>query len=238
MDWIAVLVSCAGGALAGIAAVYPKSFLAKRATTRASYMDRDNLLRTEHALAYEQERGKRLANSDDIERILKELAAVTEKAETIKAEVTRSFWHRQTLWMQQRDCYFALLEKASLLQKDVVEVTKAAAVVNIRTPETPQYLAARKEMLELQLRATDAYFALYAEFDRARIFLGEHGCALMNGFVLSFETERIQGQDWDALLKHVVAFKRLFIAAARNDLEVSPILASSGSESNTSATNQ
>lgn len=51
--------------------------------------------------SYLAKKGERLANAEDIERILKEVQLVTAETETIRAQIAAGAWDRQTLLIKR-----------------------------------------------------------------------------------------------------------------------------------------
>jgi len=54
---------------------------------------------------YLPEKGKRLATTEDIEKVLREVELVTAKTEQIRAQFGDTAWRRQTLWNERRALY-------------------------------------------------------------------------------------------------------------------------------------
>ncbi len=59
--------------------------------------------------AYLGKKGERLANAEDIEKILREVKLVTAETEAIKAQFSGGLWERQTLWNKRVEVYAELL---------------------------------------------------------------------------------------------------------------------------------
>lgn len=59
--------------------------------------------------AYLRKKGERLANAEDIEKILCEVKLVTAETETVKAQISGGLWERQMLWNKKVEMYAELL---------------------------------------------------------------------------------------------------------------------------------
>jgi hypothetical protein len=95
----------------GTVGSYLRGCWTKKGEHLATYQDNESLLAQEGARAYEQEKVKRLATREDIENVLRELHAVTQTTETIKAEIGTAVWLRQTVWRQKREVHATILKK-------------------------------------------------------------------------------------------------------------------------------
>ncbi len=60
--------------------------------------------------AYMGKKGERLATSEDIEKILREVRLVTSETEAIKARVSGELWDTQSRWNAKHQAYLHLLE--------------------------------------------------------------------------------------------------------------------------------
>ncbi|HYI92532.1 MAG TPA: hypothetical protein VEX68_03235 [Bryobacteraceae bacterium] len=81
-----------------LAAVFGKPFIQKIAEVTAASMMRAELTRQAQDKGYGEEKGKRLATHEDIENALREVHLVTEKTETIKAQIRTvcGCWRRRS----------------------------------------------------------------------------------------------------------------------------------------------
>jgi hypothetical protein len=122
--------------------------------------------------AFEGEAGKRLASRQDIENVLDELRKVTRETETIKAEITSDQWLRQTVWIQKREAYTALLKVLTDLHDSFTEFTASLACFESgRTdPDAADYETRKFDLLKKRETTLDVLFQLSLRFGEAALF--------------------------------------------------------------------
>jgi hypothetical protein len=122
--------------------------------------------------AFEGEAGKRLASRQDIENVLDELRKVTRETETIKAEITSDQWQRQTVWIQKREAYAALLKVLTELHDSFTEFTASlASFENRRTdPDAEDYETRKFDLLKKRETTLDVLFQLSLRFGEVALF--------------------------------------------------------------------
>ncbi len=212
MDWMTALVSGAASLAAGFAGAYWGPWL----KTRAEYGDRETILKTKGATAFEQEQGKLDATVSNLDKLVQQLSASTQAVEKIKADIGGDLWLRQTIWTQQRECYFNLLDRASRLQS---ALNKISRIHEMSPAELLEQLAETNAAPD-ELDA--AFAALRNEFSRSRIFVGKLGQAAMEIFEHAV-TDLPDKSGWNDMLVAVMGFTTQVTLAARQELGVSPL---------------
>lgn len=107
--------------------------------------------------AYLREKGKNLATSEDIAKIVEQLQRTTKATEEVKATISNDLWLRQKRWDLRRDVYAQLLEALESLAQSLYIMTGADAEAKARaevrdvegtTFHKERYETARERALE------------------------------------------------------------------------------------------
>jgi hypothetical protein len=164
--------------------------------------------------AYVAKKGERLATSEDIEKLVHEVRAVTSATEKIKSDISAGLWDYQTRWSLKRDTYFRVIEILGELRKHLADFVAFSF-------ELPQSDGAAKASAQCD--------ALRADLQRfagiAFLVIGEQAKYAFEEYRSTVEpfvrTQRTDRERWDSELKGVdLAINRL-IAEARRDLGLS-----------------
>lgn len=121
--------------------------------------------------SYLGKKGERLANAEDIEKILAEVRLVTAETETIKAQIAGSTWQRQTLLVKRIEVYGSF-------HGSIVRVATALSAVCgalLRAEETGDSAGAAEAGQRCQKAAdklADEQELLMANLCLARLFAG------------------------------------------------------------------
>jgi hypothetical protein len=203
--WTELIVAGIGSLVGSGVGAYFSGYVKTKWEHVATYENIKTLLAEEREKAYAQERGKRLATTDDIDKILKEVEAVTHKAETIKSQISGDLWNRQAAWNEKRDIYGKLIESLH-------QINKTATDVSVYSKNSQD----------------NKYFQTYLDAERvfayqtslARIFLNSQSRAALDEFV---SNRMIIKGGWDhasldAYTRKIVDLMHTLVAAAQKDL--------------------
>lgn len=186
MDWIGPLVTAAlGGWIGATIGAYLKAYSAKKGEHLATYEDIQFLLVQERQTAYEQEKGKRLATHEDIEDVLKEVQAVTEKTETIKAQIGGDLWLRQTVWNHKREAYANVVKSSHALQNSINRL-RSTKMILIQTqkddrPE-PEVVRVYTEIDSATTEYLKCLVGFYNSLTEAELFVDPAGITLFGEY--------------------------------------------------------
>jgi hypothetical protein len=95
--------------------------------------------------SYLRKKGENLATHEDIDKLIDQVAAVTDATETIKAQIGSDLWTRQSVWQQKRDAYAKILNVSHSLRESLIDLTQA-------------YRASERSGTEEQRKLTDKNF--------------------------------------------------------------------------------
>lgn len=201
-----------GGLIGGTLGSYFRGYSTKKGENRAGYEDFPSLVKQEFAKAFEQEAGKRLATHQDVENVLQEVRTVTKETETIKTQIGSDFWISQKHWEQKRDIYMALFKTIAIMRvlNSRIEMEWAPTSENEQSPEAVRLL---NEFLECE-RDLEATLGL------ARCFLSETAMKSLDRE--KYERQVLQGQSARVRRDTLLNLEFALVAAARDDLGVSP----------------
>ena len=187
MDWTQwtgeLLVAGVGGLLGGTFGAYFKGYSEEKGRHLATYEDIQSLLAQERGRAYEQEKGKRLATQEDIEKVLQEVQAVTEKTETIKAQITGDLWTRQIVWQQKRDACFNVLRRSHDLQGSINSLRATQIVLGDQEREglaIEQLLPLKGQLVARSSEYAEALRHFFNSLVEAEVFLSSGATPLLN----------------------------------------------------------
>jgi len=150
----------------------------------------------ERANAYEQEKGRRVATHEDIENVLNEVHAVTEKTETIKAQISGDLWLLQTVWNQKRDVYRNVLKCSHRFKDKLVGLRSAHLVLSEDQekglPET------HLQMMETEVKR---WASEYVEAQRVYIDALEEAAMFLDGPVTQFLSDFVAQKELGNVMK-------------------------------------
>jgi hypothetical protein len=216
--WIADLLAAGiGGLIGGTVGAYFKSYSEEKGKHLATYEDIASLLAQERGKAYEQEAGKRAATREDIGNVLKEVHVVTEKTETIKAQIGSDLWTRQKVWEQKREAYAKVLGVSHDLRECLIDLNQASQASKRAAGEERRRVADQK-FGEVQNRySLELAPALIREIDIAEIFLGSQARKLLQEF-RDWRQSIESGTEFDVRAEFVRSWRARLIEAAQPDL--------------------
>lgn len=118
------------------------------------------------ATGYFKTFGKNLATHQDMENMLEQVSATTERTKSIEAAISDDVWDRQRQWEMKRDALFEAVRTLGKLDDALLELYSA---YNVELPEDEQ-----KKLLVEESRATrySNWYEASVNFDAAR-FLAE-----------------------------------------------------------------
>jgi hypothetical protein len=121
---------------------------------------------------YLGEKGKQIATKKDIADVLDELRKVTTETESIKAQISSDAWLKQTIWVQKREAYAALL--ASLAELSERFMALSAPMASLETenpmPESKEHGDRIKDISGKRASALDALLKTSRLFGEAALF--------------------------------------------------------------------
>ncbi len=82
--------------------------------------------------AYAKRKGENLATHEDLDKLVAQMAAVTETAENIKAAISDDLWDRQKQWEMRRDAVFEAVRTLGQLDNALLELHVAYSVSTSR----------------------------------------------------------------------------------------------------------
>ncbi len=163
-----------------------------------------------------RKKGENLATHEDIDKLIDQVAAVTDTTETIKAQIGSDLWTRQSVWQQKRDAYAKILNVSHSLRESLIDLTQA-------------YRASERSGTEEQRKLTDKNFgeaqnryylelapALSHEIDIGEIFLGYPAVKVLNEF-RHWRQSAESGTEFQKRVDFVAAWRTRLIEAARKD---------------------
>lgn len=122
--------------------------------------------------SYLKKKGENLATHEDIDKLVKQMAAVTQATKEIEAKISNDAWDRQRRWDVKRDVVFQVLTELGELQDAAIRynATKTAESVDLETAKDniqgyyEAYRAVRKShnliLLTCNLASQKAFFEL------------------------------------------------------------------------------
>ena len=129
---------------------------------------------------YAEEKGRRLATHEDVEKVLQEVRMVTKETETLKAQISGELWERQNRWNAKRDIYIRLLENLELLKtalaraqysrtilSDVAAINRAFDEADVQAKDF------RKAMAIARLFADPAVETAWNKLSALDVFFGD-----------------------------------------------------------------
>jgi hypothetical protein len=78
--------------------------------------------------AYLKRKGENLATHEDLDKLVAQVAAVTETTENIKAAISDDMWDRQKQWEMRRDIVFEVIRALGQLDNALPELCVAYSV--------------------------------------------------------------------------------------------------------------
>ena len=159
------------------------------------------------------------ARDERLDKILREVEAVTRMQEQIKSELSGELWHRQTVWNQTREIYANLLSATQKMSFCVGTIPK---LHELRESQT---VAGVRDHIGEQIneRTTSynlSYSSLVENGALARIFASDECNNVLDTFHLREDTSLpIFSKEWSAFNRpYLDALKRGLIAAAKQEL--------------------
>ncbi len=73
--------------------------------------------------AYFRRKGENLATHEDLDKLVTQMAAVTETTENIKAAISDDVWDRQEQWKLRRDAIIEVMRDISSVRRALVDVS-------------------------------------------------------------------------------------------------------------------
>jgi hypothetical protein len=115
--------------------------------------------------AYLGKKGERLANAEDIEKILREVRLVTAETEAVKAQISGGIWEKRTLWSKRVEVYSELFDSMVQYGTAVNEASAKWQSAQGRDELAQRAAAAFENLTVQQVR-------VIANQSRARLFAG------------------------------------------------------------------
>ena len=162
--------------------------------------------------AYMGKKGERLATSEDIQKVLVEVRAVTRETERIKAEISGDEWHRQWVMNQKREIYRELLGVVN-------EMQNCYAVLISLHPFTGSVEAKSVDDAFNDLRQR------VVEFRKAQalalVFLAEPANQALEKYMKSPDSgTRVPAERFDTAIGNLETLRDELVAAAKSELRL------------------
>jgi hypothetical protein len=174
--------------------------------------------------AFESEAGKRLASRQDVDNVLSEVRNVTRETESIKAQISGDTWLRQTVWVQKREAYAALLRCLNELENSCKALTFSLAILQRREAESEAYETQLGEVQKKREAVLDDLSQVVLHFDTAALFdptISAQKKALAGGY--GFEAAMNTSSTFDQTKLFVIGlmqFRRDLLSHMRKQLGV------------------
>ncbi len=171
---------------------------------------------------YLRRKGENLATHEDIDKLVKQVSAVTQATKEIEAKISNEVWDRQRRWELKREALFELIKRLAALKDVLTEL--------LATYATDQQLNLQNDPKrgELRVKVGKALLDAAADFDNTSPLVGV-ACsdglhsALMDFSVFARDTAtKITERDRDALANGMGRLgKRMahLLDAVRTELE-------------------
>lgn len=171
------------------------------------------------AKAYAETAAMLKARDERLDKILREVEAVTRTQEQIKADLSGDLWHRQTVWTQTKEIYANLLVAVQKMGFCVGTIPKLKALRDQQSvPAARNHIA---ELLDERIQIyNSSYSSLVENGALARIFVSDECSKLLDSFNLRNDSALIIfSEEWATFNQpHLDILKRGLIATAKRDL--------------------
>lgn len=184
----------------------------------------EQLAKKAFAEAFQGEAGKRLASHQDVENVLSEVRKVTTETESIKAQISGDTWLKQTVWVEKRKAYAALLKSITVLIQTYRDLSGALGLREMRIPTAPDYIAVCSNVEKKRGAAMDAFFDVMLSF--AEVTLFDEGMFAQQTYLLGRSeldaamSEHATSRDTSTFAGVLSGFQRDIIAEMRRELGV------------------
>jgi hypothetical protein len=170
--------------------------------------------------AYLGKKGERLANAEDIAKILTEVRFVTAEAETIKARVSAGTWERQTLWNKRVEVYSDLFDSVVQYGTALNDASAKWHSVHLEAARSHDELVQRLQAAFENL--TKQQVGVISNLSRARLFAGPKLDALLAVLYESMNIREDSFRDPSGFQESFGTASGRILAAMRIEIEFGP----------------
>jgi hypothetical protein len=108
--------------------------------------------------AYFKRRAENLATHDDLDKLVAQMAAVTETTENIKAAISDDVWDRQKQWEMRRDTVFESMRALGELDCALVDLQSKNLTQIPKSDELKQDRSSRMKDIRMRFHACETKF--------------------------------------------------------------------------------
>jgi hypothetical protein len=186
----------------------------------------EQLAKKAFAEAFQGEAGKRLASHQDIENVLSEVRKVTTETESIKAQISGDAWLKQTIWVQKRESYSALLKSLTDLHDCFVAYASSLGSFERRepNPEDSNYGTRMSEHLKKSEATVAAMFQASLRFGETALFdpaiLEQQSLFGKNYGLESAVKDNATSAEVTAFVVGLMKFRRSLVSHMRKELGI------------------
>jgi hypothetical protein len=119
--------------------------------------------------AYSAKRGENLATHDDIDKLVKQIEAVTEATKAIETRISNEVWDRQKQWELKRDVLLEAIKRIAALDDALSSYKSFMGLDTVRTPEGPEL---DLHWSQRKLKVKQEWGKANTNFDETRYYVG------------------------------------------------------------------
>jgi hypothetical protein len=127
--------------------------------------------------SYLKKKGENLATHEDVDKLVSQVATVTQTTKEIEAKISNDVWERQRKWEVKREALFEAVKQLGSFEYALVQLVQVFG--NAKNSTEPDGPASRQQMLD----ATDVWNSALIDFKKAKLLaLLVSGQELNNAF--------------------------------------------------------